>query len=216
MVLPGALFNKTERMEKRKRLDGVLGGEGFEYRDGQPYFHGRHVITHKTPILGGVCLGEGEREAIVVDPNGAKLQELYSKAKKLAYDKEKGRIRRSWVLNAVFDVTRNALEYDDEKVEQLTKNYAHDKEVPLDKFIASGVGICRHQALAAGALLEMFKRDGVLRGEVRIHRNTIRGVGGHTWVHYTSHDGTPVILDVAQNYRGAPTSGKWTYLPPKD
>ena len=205
-----AIFNKTRHMNER--LPSV---SGIVFRNGAAYYNGRHVITHKTPILGGVCMGEGEREAIVVDPNGPKLLELYSKAKKLAYDPEKGRIRRSYVLSAVFDVVSNAFKYDEKKVDSLTSLHTNDKEISLDKFIESGVGICRHQALTAGALLELFKRDGVLRGEVRIHRNTIPTVGGHTWVNYTSHDGTPVILDVAQNYHGSPTGGKWTYLPPK-
>ncbi len=205
------VFNKSIRMKER-----LSGKPGIVFRNGEAYYNGRHVITHKTPILGGVCMGEGEREAIVVDPKGPRLLELYEKAKKLAYDENKGRIRRSRVLSSVFDVARSALKYDDKRVDALTRRYNNDTEIPLDKFIESGVGLCRHQALAAGALLELFKRDGIIRGVARIHRNSISGLGGHTWVHYASHDGTPVILDVAQGYFGSPTGGKWTYVPPKE
>jgi hypothetical protein len=206
-----AIFNKTRHMNER-----LQGKPGVVFRNGAAYYNGRHVITHETQILGGVCMGEGEREAIVVDPNGAKLQELYSKAKKLAYDENKGRIRISRVIPAVFKVTQEALKCDEKRVDALITQHTHDGEISLDKFIESGVGICRHQALTAGALLELFKNNGILQGQPRIYRNYLSGLGGHTWVDYPLEDRSRIVLDVAQNFLGPPEEGRWTYEPRKE
>ena len=43
-----------------------------------PHYQGRHIIGRNSPIDGGVYLGSGEREAIVVDfENSPGLQNIY-------------------------------------------------------------------------------------------------------------------------------------------
>lgn len=105
------------------------------------------------------------------------------------------------------------------------------RKVDLNIYIKRGVGVCRHQALFAGTLLEKFVDDGILSGHVSVERNRIRRADdsdvydGHSWVRYTNSAGKVYILDVAQQ-RLAPL-GKlmglrsvdgsvWDYARPED
>ena len=98
-------------------------------------------------------------------------------------------------------------------------------KVELSVFMAAGVGVCRHQALACAVTLERFKDEGHIRGSISIDRNIRRdpkmeNSDGHAWVRYTSHGGNIMILDVAQNYFGllkdSSRDAQWNYMRPEE
>ncbi|MDD4877708.1 MAG: hypothetical protein PHO02_01575 [Candidatus Nanoarchaeia archaeon] len=203
-----ASWDKTQYMEQR--LEDKL--EGGVYR-------GRKVICRDSPIDGGVYIGAGEREAIVVDSKKYnEIKKLYKKAREKALvgvvTKD---VAKGLVLNAVYNTVKEAMKYDKDAVNGLINicNSGTDGKIALDVFIKNKVGVCRHMALACGALLELFRKDGYIRGKASIDRNTING--GHAWCRYTNSGGEVFILDVAQDYIGRLEKAEnWNYRRPDE
>ncbi len=193
-----------------KRLEDVL--EGGMYR-------GRRIIKRDSPIDGGVYLGAGEREAIVVDSEKyTEIKRLYEIAKEKALvGKVDISVAKYLILNAVFGTVKEAMAYNEAAADGLAAicNSGSDGKITLDLFIKNKIGVCRHMALACGALLELFKKDGYIRGNASIDRNT--GKGGHAWCRYTNSGGEVYILDVAQGYIGRIEKAKnWDYRRPDE
>lgn len=174
-------------------------------------WQGRPIIGRDTRINGGVYVGAGEREAVVVDD--LKQPELIE-----AYRTLLGRIQgRDTVLRSVFDLTKQLLPYNENTVEQITGGFEPDQKVGLSVFVRAKGGVCRHQALLSGYLLEKLKDDGVVRGTASIDRNYVPGEGGHAWVRYKNSAGEVYIIDPAQNYIGRiedAGEGRWFYERP--
>ena len=213
--MPGeAEWGKSRIMEERLRMEDRL----FEH-GGVPYY-GWPIIHRDSSIDGHVCMGEGNREAIVVNSNSPIIRGLYERA--LQQASVDGTVMRNKVLRAVYDTVEEALPIqNNDAVEKLINKYGAWKDVPigLDVFIEEGVGVCRQDALACGVLLEMAKKDGHIRGTPRINRNST-WKGGHAWCRYDSYSGVAMILDVAQGYFGrlehADPSINWPYKRPDD
>lgn len=188
------------------------------------YFENRRIIGHDTEILGGVYIGGGSREAIVVDDKSPLEKEVYDKAYVAVFEKAKQRMAREGVefknglLNDVYDVVRETLAYDDDYVDKMANDY-RDKKINLSVFLDAGKGVCRHQALLTGYLLERLARDGYVGGKVSVQRNAIRGVGAHAWARYENQNGDIYVIDPTQGYIGrledAP-EGTWLYGRPED
>jgi len=181
-------------------------------------YRGRRVIHKDTPIDGGVYLGAYLREAIVVDSEKyTEISRIYNIAKeKAGVERNDGRLKER-VLNAVFDTVKESMNYDEAAAHRLVDIYKSgtDGKIALDVFIKNKVGVCRHMALACGALLELFKKDGYIRGNASIDRNTDRR--GHVWCRYTNSGGDVFILDVARNYIGLLKDAKnWDYRRPDE
>ncbi len=198
-------WNKTQRMQERL---GV-----------KDYYQGRPIIHRDSPVDGGVYLGEGQREAIVVDSEKyPKLRELYKKAKTKAT--KGGTIREEEILRAVYETVKEAMpNQNNEAVNNLISKAGlqRDRKVALDFFIENGVGVCRHYALACAALLELFKKKGWIGGKISVDRNATN-LGGHAWCRYTNSAGQVIILDVARNYLGSLEKGneRWDYQRPEN
>lgn len=205
-----ARWDKTIKMKER------LGLEDLETE----LYQGRHIIHRDSPIDGGVYLGGGQREAIVVDSKKyPKLKELYKLAKDKATQRGAGECE---VLQAVYDTVAKAMSIQNrDAVKELIHRYGAEKDVKiaLDVFLEEGVGFCRHYALACGALLELFKKEGFIKGKISVDRNSTH-LGGHAWCRYTNPDGEVFILDVAQKYFGrledSVNGGRWDYHRPED
>lgn len=204
-------------MLERKQDDDEI-----DWIDGEPHYEGRHVIGRDTDIDGGVYLGGGEREAIVVDSEYGAIPELYEEAKeqaKNAASRADGRTK-DYALFAAYDTVRDAVEFDGEAVDNIVErnNVAEDGKIALDSFINNGVGKCRHQALATGAVIEQFQEDGYLTGDVSIDRNQ-DDRGGHAWVRYETSGGDIQIIDPTQDVF-APleqtVDESWDYARPED
>ncbi|MFH1065535.1 MAG: hypothetical protein V1734_03455 [Nanoarchaeota archaeon] len=197
-------------MFSEKRLEDVLEGESYL---------GRKIIHRDSPIDKGVYLGAGEREAIVVDSEKyPAIRKLYEKAKEKALiGIASENVVKGLILNAVYSTVKESMNYDNEAVDRLVDicNSGTDGKIALDIFIKNKVGVCRHMALACGALLELFKKDGFVSGNVSIDRNT--DGSGHAWCRYTNSGGEVYILDVAQSYIGRMEKAEnWDYRRPDE
>ena len=166
----------------------------------------RHTITRDSHIDGGVYEGSYGGEAIVVDSDKSKFINA-------AYDdimraiSPNGQPNKQLALKAVFTYVSNRMRYDQPAVDAIFKKGANGVDhtkMTLDWYIGRGVGVCRHQALFVGVLLEKLVNDGVLQGKVSVDRNLNKRVNeadmydGHSWVRYTNSGNQVFILDVAQ------------------
>jgi len=192
----------------------------------------RHLINRDTDVIGGVW-GGNEAEALVVDYDESKpfYDELLDEVKRRSSRPgENGRpvIDKKYVLNAVLETVRDKMRYSLEEESRIFQEYGggqKDRKVSLAIYIAEGVGVCRHQALAAAAMLELLRREGVIKGSARVNRSVQwpeeGEPGGHAWVRYTNSGNEVYIIDPAQNYIGpleeaSHRKSGWNYLLPTD
>lgn len=197
-------------------------------------FKGRPSIERDSQIDGGVYHGTYGGEAIVVDTE--KYPNEYNKWLDIAKEKASvnGEIKKNHILKSTFDTVLEEMPYSKNGVDNLLSNIAAGRgeskfkdgtKVSLDYFMREHAGVCRHQALVVGTLLEMFKKEGYISGEVSVDRNTnwnpvTDEKGGHAWCRYTNSGGDIFILDVAQKYAGtledSKTEAQWNYLRPEE
>ncbi len=213
-------FNKTHLVQERLMNNPFFEKATAENRNGR--WQDRNIIGRDVAINGGVYLGGGSREAIVVDDE--KQPEL-----KKAYGQLKARIEalggdyKNNALNEVFQYVRDVMPYSQDIVDQVAANFhlEPDQKVGLARYLERGGGVCRHQALMCGYLLEKLKSDGYISGQVSVDRNFIPDLRGHAWTRYTNSRGEVFILDVAQNYIGplkdiTKEKYRWVYERPGD
>lgn len=169
----------------------------------------RHSIHRDSPIDGGVYEGSYGGEAIVVD--SSKYPEITQPAIDAVMDRIRrpnGRIDKSAVLKAVYEVVKDTMQYNQAAVEDIFQDVGKGRDgakIALDQYILKGVGVCRHQALYAGMLLEHLAKEGIIQGHVSVERNMVLNskekddkYDGHSWVRYTNSAGEVFIIDVAQ------------------
>jgi len=177
---------------------------------------GRPLIEVDTPILGGVSIGAKQREAIVVDTKYGELNKLYEVAKSKATIGDK--LWKQFILEAVYNTVKETIpnQCDEPLKSIIEKNGAHkDGKIALDTFLQAGTGNCLHDALTCAALLEMFQKQGLIRGKISVDKNNVNHLGGHAWCRYTNSNNEVYILDVRNDYMG-PLKGakKWPYERP--
>lgn len=195
-------------------------------------FDGRPIIGHDTRITGGVYIGGGAREAIVVDDHHSESTDPnkreQEKQEQAIYDKIYTEVLEKVIsktppeaipsdadiLQSVYDIVYQVLQYNEGFAHRIKEKHK-DQEVNLSGFIDARKGVCRHQALLVGYLLERLIDEGKLHGKASIQRNAIDGYGAHAWANFTAENGTEYIVDVAQEYVGrakdAPDDG-WIYI----
>lgn len=232
IVIPQArgAWDRTQIMESR--LSPLLKRGFFEEKGKdrpEHVYQERPVIHRDTRINGGVYLGAFEREAIVVDDIKQRgLRRLYgrlwlpARIKKLQ-SRITGAPIDAPLVRKVFDIVNQKMRYDEEAVNAIPSKYnlKPDEKVALEVYMREGIGVCRHQALLAGYLLEKLIDKGFLKGQVSIDRNTIPGKGGHVWARYQAPDKTIYIIDVAQGFAGKLQDAmfdetRWFYERPED
>lgn len=177
-----------------QRLEGRIGPDGD--------FKGRFIIRRDSPIDGGVYVGKGVREALVVDSEkDPEIRSLYEKLKSGSTDK--GVIDKGTFLVDAYDAICELFDWDKDSVKALIAEMGlrDDKKVYLGHFIKRGIGICRHAALTMGVMLELFKKEGHISGDISLDRNQTEE-GGHAWIRYTDSKGSVVIFDPALEYIG--------------
>lgn len=166
----------------------------------------RPTIGSDRRIQGGVYEGLYGGEAIVVDYNedpeliDAAVSEVMGRA-----TKKDGTVDKSEALWSVYDVVTERMQYDQDATDEILKSQGgkDGTKVSLSVYIEKGKGVCRHQALFAGTLLERLVDTGVLNGQVSVDRSERRAAqddsrDGHAWVRYTTSSGEVIILDPAQ------------------
>lgn len=212
-----SIWNRT--IEVKKRLKGKSSFEEPSKESLHGKWQGRNIIGRDCPINGGVYLGGSEREAIVVDDQ--KQPELIN-----IYQELKGRGQRrvnsggsfgKGILSDAYSLTKEVMPFNENRVNNLTKNLKPDQKVTLSSFIIAKAGVCRHQALLCAYLLEKLGKEKLVKGKVSLDRNSIPGMGAHAWVRYASPSGETFIIDPAQNFAGKlENAGKngWLYKRP--
>ena len=194
----------------------------------------RPSIHRDSPIDGGVYEGSYGGEALVVDSQ--KHPEISQPPLEAVMDRVRradGKIDKGAVMRAVYDVVNQTMRYDADAVERIFQEVGKGREgvkIALDQYILEGVGVCRHQALYAGMLLEALAKKGIIHGQVSVERNMVRDKGdkydGHSWVRYTNSAGAVFVIDIAQHRIGrlddlmlAREEGNaniWDYARPED
>jgi hypothetical protein len=152
-------------------------------------------------------------DTIVVDLNGKKFLELFSRAKEFAT--QDGQLKPEKVLGSVFLAVVEAFRItDNDKVWDIMGDYIDSRlgpkllNVPLERYLEEGVGVCRHQAAAVTALLLKFEQEGTLKGSVHLVQHGSGISWGHAWTEYTRTDGTIYIIDTALEWSGTLKDGK--------
>lgn len=187
-----------------------------------PSYQGRAVIGSDTPINKGVYLCATKEqgtigEACVVDddkPENIVLHKAYHQLIEKIYSQPADK-RWNYALFFVQEITREFLPYDSKKVDDFTRG-KNGTKISLASFMNLRFGVCRHQALLSGYLIERLIKDKHLQGSVSVDRNQ-SGEDGHAWCRYTSPSSRIYIVDVAQNLM-APlertTPQHWDYARP--
>lgn len=199
-------------------------------------FAGRKIIGRDTPINGGVYLGNGAREAIVVDDARypTELAGAYRDLRvRMGIEQRKPEGVRKTTFQLVYDITRENLggNLGEREIESRLGNVlqrytgsfrgvnarGEDIKIALNVFMKEKVGICRHRALLAGYLLERLAKDNVLRGKVSVDRNIIQARGGHAWVRWEGPGGRAFIIDPSLGYVGPIENAPrfWSYDRPR-
>ncbi len=211
-------FDKTILAERRVKTSGFYEEPSGETPHGS--FRGRPIIGKDMPVEGGVYLGAGAREAIVVDEKYGELVRIYKRVRE-ELEKESGKGALSGrIFRKVFDIVKEELPFDQKKVDGEVAQFNGDTKVALDHFIQKKAGVCRHQALLTAYLFQKLKQDGIVQGSASIDRNAVSGKGGHAWVRYTNRVGDVFIIDPAQDYIGPlkdeSLKDRWFYKRPED
>ena len=223
--------------------DRVKESEFYEPPDEKSpygYFAGRPIIgSGSERIIGGVYPGAHAREAIVVDDRtesggDKQLAKIYKKEflPELLKTARKGKVEpRGIAIHFIFDFVQRMMPYDGDRtkkiISDLTKGMP-DQKIHLYLFIENKAGVCRHQALFAGYLLEKLKNETdpkvTLRGKTSIERNSVideNSSGAHAWTRYTTKSGDVWIIDPAQKRVGRlqnlmKDNTSWEYARPED
>jgi hypothetical protein len=188
-----------------------------EPRESAPYgsYFGYTIIGRQTKINGGVYLGGGSREAILIDDSYPADQFTYD----IIYYALEKRLTgidadsQEKILKTIFDLVREILPFDLTTSNQISSAFNDDKPVSLCRYIEQKAGVCRHQAILAAYLIERLIREKKIRGNVTAERNSWSDAA-HAWVRFISPDTKEYIIDPAQGYVGlhdqAP-KGSWPY-----
>lgn len=170
----------------------------------------RPPIGHDTPIEGGAYDGLYGGESIIVDremyPDG-----FWSVMNKVIKEVglPNGTIDKGLVLDSIYNNVTQAMRYDEDAVKKILESHGGEDgtRISLDEYIQKEVGVCRHQALFVGQLLEYFCSRGLLAGKVSVERSAMKSktsgkYDGHAWIRYTNSAGKVYIIDVAQQKIG--------------
>lgn len=171
----------------------------------------RHTIGRDSRLKEGVYEGKYGGEKIVVnyddDPS------LIDAAVDTVIEKctVDGKFQKNYALDAVYQHVLSSMRYDKAAVNDIFMRPLKGRDgakISLSHYIQEGVGVCRHQALYAGIILEQLADRGYMNGTVSVRRNAVKGEGsekydGHAWVRYTNSSGDVFILDVAQQVLGS-------------
>ena len=203
----GAEWDNTPLGLERVKTSGFYEEPDDESKNG--FFAGRHIIGRDTQINGGVYVGSGKREAIVVDDKKypEELDGVYNQL--ITRIQAAGSEYKDSILGDVYSLVQEVLPFNETGVLTLVQSVTssakgNDTKVPLNEFIKSKVGVCRHEALLVGYLLERLKKNGIISPKnISIDRNFIPHRGGHAWVRYENSEGKIGIIDPAQNFIGS-------------
>jgi len=211
-------WDKTIRVNERLKDSSYYEEPAGESIYGK--WQGRDIIGRDSRINGGVYVGGGTREAIVVDDKTqTHLIDVYEKLlDRVERRTQDGVSFKKGILSDVFTIAREILPYNAKRVDEIIGALKSDQKIALAVFIKEKAGVCRHQALLCAYLLEKLKQEGKVDGTVSVDRNFIPNRGGHAWVRYVNSAGNVFIIDPAQGFIGKieeVAHNAWFYERPK-
>ncbi len=168
----------------------------------------RKTIGNGTRIDKGVYEGKYGGEKIVVDSEKEPLISDAVDRVAAAIRRQDGTYDKSKALSTVYNLVCEEMQYDSDIVEGIFESYGRvdGRKIDLGVYIAAHAGVCRHQALYAGIIIEGLCDRGVLQGSVTVNRSMMPREGdrddqydGHAWVRYTNSAGQVIIIDPAQH-----------------
>lgn len=182
------------------------------------YYYNYPIVGSKSrSVAGGVYIGAGPREAIVVDhKSNSVAKAVDGLVADMKRDNNSGVTKTTKVI--LHDVKKAVMEsmvYDERIVNDIVKDHLADGPVGLSVFIDQKTGVCRHMGLLAALMLEKLDEEKILPGISSVHRNS-GPEGAHAWAEYKASDSSPaVVIDPAQNFVGthreAKEQGRWPY-----
>lgn len=215
---PPAEWELTRIAEARVKSSSFYEERGLIRKE--KLFAGRPIIGRDSVINGGVYVGGSEREAIVVDDTKDQaLEKIYQELlRRRQQAEQQGAKFKVGVLTEVWKLVSDVMPYDKGRVDEIESTLPKpDTKMYLSSYI--GGGVCRHQALLAGYLLERLSKEGKVGGRVSIDRNFVADRGGHAWARYENSGGETYIIDPAQGYLGRLeeiNEDRWFYERPED
>ncbi|MEK9196661.1 MAG: FHA domain-containing protein, partial [Patescibacteria group bacterium] len=119
-------------------------------------FGGFQIIGHESKtVKGGVYIGEGAREAILVNDKSPVLQEAVGELMRNITNSETHRTTEGTLLQTMKYVRgKFSNNNSDQELNALLTPLGRDQIVPLSTFVEKGVGVCRHQALTSMLMIE--------------------------------------------------------------
>lgn len=187
------------------------------------YYKGFPIIGRNSKTIdGGVYLGGSAREAIVVNGQSGTMKKLHNEllASISPMLREPGLNKDRDILTAVMSKVKLEMPYDVRVVQAIRSRYPKDGLVNLSEYVHEYGGVCRHQALLAGYIIENLINGGILHGSIRVERNTVEDLGGtHAWASFVPKGSTSIdnviVVDPAQTFVGtkreAQDQGRWEY-----
>lgn len=211
MVIEGKTAEAALRLQKAGFYEepDADGPSGYYDKPGEKR---RLMIGRDTPINKGVYLGSIEREAIVVDDESDGL--LHTAYGDLLIGlgrlRDQHQLATETILQEVYQLVMKKIPYNAGLADRIMEVASQkDGRVALGSYIASHGGVCRHEALLAGYLIERLIQDERIGdenrrsfGRVSVDRNAVRNKGGHAWVRYGDEKKQVWIIDAAQKYCG--------------
>ncbi|QBR83802.1 hypothetical protein E3983_05225 [Legionella israelensis] len=188
--LVGAIFNEdTSEIAFDSGKNLQIFDENFEFSN---------LSGNPVTLIDTDGAGLTSREAVYYDPSASeqnnKFEKLYhslvSREKNVDTEQKLEKIQRK--LGQCFrsdDVKSLTEQWKVDHPESVLKS-TNDKEtplVPLEKFIQSGQGKCRHHSFANAVLLGRLVQNKILpKGQVRHFKGTAYNGSAHTWVIYST------------------------------
>jgi len=166
--------------------------------------------------------GYGGEALVVDDKKFLQLKVEYQNVLGMAkeYSRENKLHMNQVAMGTIFNYVSRRMPYDMAIADEQLKRVGHGGKISLTAYIDRGGGVCRHQALFGGYLIEKMIDDGYLRGKVSVDRSYSKEEGGHAWIRYTNSVGKVFILDIAQGVMGAlekvNTNSYWDYRRPEE
>ncbi|MDE1767773.1 MAG: hypothetical protein KGH64_00450 [Candidatus Micrarchaeota archaeon] len=143
------------------------------------------------------------KENVTVDINSERISSLYDAARKLTQAEiVNGRGKEESALLATLHVVHKQVPLEsDRSLKETFRHFFYARKKPLDYFIENGA-VCTHAALATLAILQRFRKDGYISGEIRMTGNRMLNTPGHAWANYEYPDsGRVMLLDSINNFK---------------
>lgn len=211
------MWNHIDKLPQYDEQSDRITISGVDY---QPVTHRVNTFADRaTPLVS--CGSSASREMILFDPkNSPELEKSYRLFARFAasYKKQMGRdlqpndlleLTNLFLKNEVFSRACSVKELDSFIKEKGKEGSIAKIEgqpcIPIDEFIKSKMGVCRHHSIVAAYFIDRFVGHHPelcsFTCKVQVMREDVTG-GAHAWVTIACSDGNNYALDTLNNIYG--------------